>query len=112
MVFKPKEEKFTEFHNPKAFDKEDCLSCRVLGRQAPLPKHKHSWWIIFLILRRLNGLRLAGWLHVLLGHAAAAGVEACDWTQQVKVQIRVTAIGDCIFIGNLGGPRDLSNVHL
>ncbi|EXJ73866.1 uncharacterized protein A1O5_03628, partial [Cladophialophora psammophila CBS 110553] len=29
-----KEDKFPEFENPRAFDKEDCLSCRVLGSTA------------------------------------------------------------------------------
>ncbi|KIW27767.1 uncharacterized protein PV07_07475 [Cladophialophora immunda] len=33
MVFK-KEDKFPEFENPRAFDKEDCLSCRILGSTA------------------------------------------------------------------------------
>lgn len=57
MVFK-KEDKFVEFDNPKAFDKEDCLACRVLGKTATdnlesLPKinlltsfpqaRRHSW---------------------------------------------------------------------
>jgi hypothetical protein len=31
MVFKPKEEKFADFDDPKTFKQEDCLSCRVLG---------------------------------------------------------------------------------
>jgi len=30
MVFK-KGDKFTEFENPNTFEKEDCISCRVLG---------------------------------------------------------------------------------
>ncbi|ETI24906.1 hypothetical protein G647_04276 [Cladophialophora carrionii CBS 160.54] len=34
MVFRPKEEQFTEFDDPKAFEKQDCLSCRVLGSTA------------------------------------------------------------------------------
>ncbi|KIX95313.1 uncharacterized protein Z520_08830 [Fonsecaea multimorphosa CBS 102226] len=34
MVFK-KEDKFPDFENPRAFDKQqDCLSCRVLGSTA------------------------------------------------------------------------------
>jgi len=33
-LFSPKGDKFDDFDNPKAFDKEDCLSCRVLGSTA------------------------------------------------------------------------------
>ncbi|KAH0846004.1 hypothetical protein Z517_11120 [Fonsecaea pedrosoi CBS 271.37] len=33
MVFK-KEDKFPEFEDPRAFDKQDCLSCRILGSTA------------------------------------------------------------------------------
>jgi len=33
-LFAPKGDKFDDFDNPKAFEKEDCLSCRVLGSTA------------------------------------------------------------------------------
>jgi len=33
-LFSPKGDKFDDFDNPKAFEKEDCLSCRVLGSTA------------------------------------------------------------------------------
>ncbi|EXJ88786.1 hypothetical protein A1O3_01850 [Capronia epimyces CBS 606.96] len=33
-LFSPKKSTFDEFEDPKAFEKEDCLSCRVLGSTA------------------------------------------------------------------------------
>jgi hypothetical protein len=43
MVFKPKEEQLTEFDDPNAFEKQDCLSCRVLGMSfTPCPTRRLS----------------------------------------------------------------------
>lgn len=33
-LFSPKKDAFDEFEDPKAFEKEDCLACRVLGSTA------------------------------------------------------------------------------
>ncbi|EHY58797.1 hypothetical protein HRR83_007525 [Exophiala dermatitidis] len=33
-LFSPRRDKFDDFEDPKAFDKDDCLSCRVLGSTA------------------------------------------------------------------------------
>ncbi|OAP65605.1 hypothetical protein AYL99_01577 [Fonsecaea erecta] len=52
MVFR-KEDKFPEFEDPRAFDKEDCLSCRVLG----IALHKFPFP---LSLQRANSFSLAG----------------------------------------------------
>ena len=37
-LFARKGEKFDEFENPNALEREDCLSCRVLGTSVPSTK--------------------------------------------------------------------------
>ena len=34
-LFSPRRDKFDDFEDPKAFDKDVCLSCRVIGTTSP-----------------------------------------------------------------------------
>ncbi len=117
MVFKdslplPKGDtnKIDDFENPKAFEKEDCVSCRVLGTDPSRERKRVLRGNLIVPICRVNRLRRARGIHLFFRHAATPDATQGDRAQQIEIQIRLAAVGHRVSLGDAGRIGGLADV--
>lgn len=89
-------EKYTRFDDPYKYDKDDCISCKVLGRFDGV-----QTTIYVLMSSRVDCVCVSGRLHVFLGHETIEGEAEADRDEQIEIQIWFATVGHCHFVGHI-----------
>lgn len=74
------EERYTKFDDPYKYDKDDCVSCKVLGRLGGI-----CIWRSTLTIDRVDSVCVSRRLHVFLGHETIERDTKPDRDEQIQV---------------------------